>query len=101
MFSTRSMTPLAIKVTVACDFPFPTAPAGETLDPNTIQIEYTKGTGGSDLYHQVKTPAECDAGAFYVENDGVYLCPGACAAVQADSQASIDIKFGCDVGFVK
>ncbi|MBK7585143.1 MAG: hypothetical protein IPI67_33755 [Myxococcales bacterium] len=49
----------------------------------------------------MKMFVECDAGAFYVENDDMYLCPGACAAVQADSQASIDIKFGCDVGFVK
>jgi hypothetical protein len=30
----------------------------------------------------------------------VFLCPQACALVQADPDAKLDVRYGCDVGFV-
>lgn len=89
------------KVVVSCELPFPTPPAGETLDPNTIQLEYTSGSGAAQTFGQVKSEADCDASSFYVDADTVHLCPEACDGVQADPQAAIQVEFGCDVGFVK
>jgi len=89
------------KVTVSCEFPFPEPPAGETLDPDTIQIQYTPGTGGKETFKQVKSKAECTAGAFYVEGQKVLLCDEACSAVQSDPGAALAVEYGCDVGFVK
>jgi len=85
-----------------CEFPFPTPPAGKTIDPNTIQLDYTPGTGGpTQSFTQVKSLADCTPSSFYVENQTIILCPDACTAVKADSSGNIDVRFGCDVGFVK
>jgi len=88
-------------VVVSCDLPFPTPPAGETLDPNTIQVEYAAGTGSSETFGQVKSEVDCTPTGFYVDSDTVHLCPAACTSVQADPDAELTVRFGCDVGFVK
>ena len=87
---------------IACTLPFPEPPAGTQLDPNTLELDYTPGGGApAQSFKQVKGPADCSATAFYVENQQIQLCPDTCTTVQSDSQASLDIRSGCDVGFVK
>lgn len=84
---------------IACSFPIPEPPVGE-IDPNTIEIDYQAG-GIPPIkpFHQVVDLAACEADAFYIENATVVLCPAACAEVQADPGAKLDIRYGCDVGF--
>ena len=89
------------QVAVSCEFEFPKPAGGQTLDPDTIQIEYTQGGGAKQTFTQVKSAAECTASSFYVEGEAVLLCADACDAVQADEEASLDVTYGCDVGFVK
>ncbi|MEZ4221269.1 MAG: hypothetical protein R3B13_10080 [Polyangiaceae bacterium] len=89
------------QVKVSCDLPFPTPPNGETLDPDTIQVVYTAGTGGEATFGQVKSQADCTSSTFFVDADTVHLCPDACANVQGDLQAELTVRFGCDVGLVK
>lgn len=86
---------------VACSFPIPEPPEGETIDPNTIEIDYLpNGAGPAESFHQVVGPAECAADAFYISGGTIFLCPDACALVQADAAARLDVRYGCDVGFV-
>lgn len=85
---------------IACSFPIPEAPMGDTIDPNTIEIDYR--IGGLDppkALHQVVDLAACEADAFYIENGQVSLCPQSCAEVQADPKARLDVRYGCDTGF--
>jgi len=85
---------------VACSFAIPEPPEGETIDPNTIEIDYLPGgVGPAESFHQVTGPAECAADAFYISADTIFLCPEACTLVQADVEARLDVRFGCDVGF--
>ena len=89
-------------VPVSCELPFPMPPQGETLDPDTIQLDYHPGDGSGTLtFSQVASVTACAPESFYVEDETIFLCPEACSAVQADSGASIDVRFGCDVGFAK
>lgn len=84
---------------IACSFPIPEPPMG-TIDPNTIQIDYRPGgVGPVQSFHQVADLASCEGDAFYVTGDTVVLCPLACAKVQADLEAALDVRYGCDVGF--
>jgi hypothetical protein len=83
---------------IACDFPIPTPDMG-TIDPNTIEIDYTPGVGPQKPFHQVVDLAACEPDAFYIADGTVFLCPEACAEVQADPQAALDVRYGCDVGF--
>lgn len=82
--------------TVACEFPVPSAPAGETLDLSTVVPRYTPGGGGASVdFGQVANAAACAPDKFYIENNVVKLCPASCDKVQADPTASIKVLFGC------
>ena len=84
---------------IACSFPIPEPPMG-TIDPNTIEIDYqVGGVPPVKAFHQVVDLAACEADAFYIEDATVILCPDACAQVQADPAAKLDVRYGCDVGF--
>jgi hypothetical protein len=85
---------------VACEFPIPEPPAGETIDPDTIEIDYSPGgVPPVQPFHQVTGPAACEPDAFYIDSGLVFLCPEACALVQGDAMAHLDVRYGCDVGF--
>lgn len=86
---------------IACDIDFPDAPNGGTIDPNTVQIDYTPGDGSPVAsLHQVTSAATCEPDAFYITDEVIHLCPDACTELKADSMAQLDVRFGCDVGFV-
>ena len=81
---------------VACDFPVPSAPPGQEIDPSSIIVEYTPmGAGTPQSYKQVKSAAECTANSFYIQNSRVYICPMSCATIQADSKAKVNVSFDC------
>jgi hypothetical protein len=84
---------------IACEFPIPAAPIG-AIDPNTIEIDYYPAMQPPPIpFHQVVDLAACEPEAFYIATDSVILCPDACALVQADMLAKLDVRYGCDVGF--
>ncbi len=81
---------------VACEFPVPDPPQGETIDLTTVVVQYTPGAGGDpQLFKQVANAAACMPGSFYIENNVIKLCTDACAAVQNDDKAKIGILYGC------
>lgn len=87
-------------IPIECSFAIPEPPAGETIDPDTVQIDYQPGAGGPLVaFHQVPGPGMCEPEAFYIEASTIFLCPEACASVQADTAAQLDVRFGCDVGY--
>ncbi len=79
-------------------FEIPDPPDGETLDLETVVVEYTSGATMTTVnFLQVSGPGECDASSFYIENNRIILCPEACTVVQADDTAEINIKYGCEL----
>lgn len=82
---------------VACNFPVPPAPVGESIDLETVVLNYLAGgVGNPQKMKQVANEAACKPSSFYIA-DGIRieLCPETCALVQADDNAKIDILFGC------
>lgn len=83
---------------VSCDFPVPAPPAGQQIDLATVVVEYTPtGAATPQRLSQVKAPAACAPGRFYVESDRIRLCPAACATVQSDGGARLEVLFDCAV----
>lgn len=81
---------------VACEFPVPADPAGQTLDLSTVVPHYTPGAGGAGTdFGQVANVAACAANKFYIEANTIKLCPATCDTVQADPKAAIKVLFGC------
>ena len=67
------------------------------LDLGKVAVNHTKGDGsGTIQYLQAATPADCQADAFYIENDHIYLCPETCSIVQADAMALVNVVFACE-----
>ncbi|MCX4240607.1 hypothetical protein [Paraliomyxa miuraensis] len=87
-------------VPISCSFQIPEPPPGETIDPDTVEIDYQPGGGGPlQSFHQVTGPGACEPDAFYISGGVIFLCPEACTSVQSDSGAALDVRFGCDVGY--
>jgi hypothetical protein len=85
-----------VSVQLACDFAIPTAPDGRQVETDKIAVTYSSGGSLVSNYGQVLDPADCQADAFYIQNGRVFLCPDACTAVSADTQASVDVLFTCE-----
>jgi hypothetical protein len=85
---------------VACSFPIPLPPAGETLDPTTLEVDILQGGMLAAALHQVVDAAACETDAFYVQGDTIHLCPLSCDTAQSDLSSTIEVRYGCDVGFV-
>lgn len=80
---------------VACEFPVPEPPNGEEIDLASVVVEYTPGSGAAQSFTQVADASACTAGAFYIEDDVIYLCPETCTVVQSDEEAAINVLFAC------
>jgi hypothetical protein len=86
---------------IACAFAIPEPPPGETIDLDTVEIDYYVGGQGEPVaFHQVPSLGDCEPEAFYIDGDSVVLCPEACAVVQGDLAAKLDVRYGCDVGYI-
>jgi hypothetical protein len=82
---------------IACDFVIPPPPEGKTLDKDSVVVNVTPaGQMNPVIYDQVPSLDMCAPMAFYVDGDNVILCPEACAALQADKDAAIEVEFTCE-----
>ncbi len=81
-----------------CQLVIPEPPPGQEFNYDFITVLYTPG--GSTIpeeFTQVPSLATCgnDDDKFYIEDDIIKLCPGACAIVEADGEAKLEIKVPC------
>jgi hypothetical protein len=82
---------------IECSFPIPEPPPNKTLDSDGVSVEYTPmGQGAPQVFVQVPNPAACVANGFYIAGNEVVLCPQACALLQTDKAAKIEVKFTCE-----
>lgn len=87
----------AIDIAIACSFPLPEAPRGETIDLDTLEVEYTPGDGsGKQTFGQVAGPDNCSSSSFYLADGVVTICPTACDTVQEDAQAVVSVLYDCE-----
>ncbi len=82
---------------VACDFGVPAAPAGKTLDRDTVEVVYSKTGQDPISFRRVQDTEGCTGqnGSFYFVGDTIVLCSDTCTRVQADNTAKVDVRFGC------
>jgi hypothetical protein len=87
---------------VACDFPIPEAPAGETFDKDLVAVKYTPASQLSlpEEFPRADNDQDCGGktGWYYDNNDNpteIVLCPASCQKIKNDLQSKIDVLFGC------
>ena len=87
---------VVVKSQLACDFDIPKPSDGQELDLSKVAVSYTKGGASAPTqFGQAATSAACEANAFYIENNHIFLCPDTCATVKADGAAKVDVLFTC------
>ena len=85
---------------VGCEYDIPQPPDGEALDPSLVNVVHTSGAGSAVLYPRLADGLDCGDRLAWAYDDRtpptqVLLCPKACAAVQSDAQARVEVRFGC------
>ena len=87
---------------LSCDFAIPEPPAGEVLDPDTVNVEIGSGMGALDAIPRVDDLAGCEGvanGWYYddpIDPAQIFLCPQTCESLQAIEDGVINIGFGCE-----
>ncbi|HZF54516.1 MAG TPA: vWA domain-containing protein [Polyangiaceae bacterium] len=87
---------------LACDFPIPEAPMGETFDKELVAVKYTPATNPAAAEEIPRADNYGDCGAkvgWYYDNNvtptKIVLCPASCQKIKDDLQSKIDVLFGC------
>lgn len=82
----------------ACVFELPMAPPHQSIDLVTANLEYHPGDGSAvQRFGRVESSDACKNEQSFFVHDRIELCPQACAAVQADPGAEIDILYACSI----
>jgi hypothetical protein len=82
---------------LGCDYGLPSPPAGQTLDVNTVNVNYTaSGAAQKTLTYS----ADCaDPNGWHYDSTSapskISMCPTICDALKADVGGKVDIIFGC------
>jgi len=81
-----------------CVYSIPAPPAGDTLDPSLVNVEYTSSTGAVTRVLQDPPMTTCAAGSgwqYSTDMTQILLCGKACNDVKADKGGKIQVLFGC------
>jgi hypothetical protein len=83
-----------------CQWQLPPAPSGAALDPERVNVRLSLGGEAQDALPKVVDSASCNASGGWYYDDAlapsqVLACPVTCAALQAESQARVDLLLGC------
>lgn len=85
---------------LACDFDIPAPPAGETLDPDAVQVLFTPVTHEKQEFPKAADSAQCGSklGWYYNAEQRIQFCPAACEMVKAGG--ALSIGFGCEASIL-
>jgi hypothetical protein len=79
-----------------------TLPEGTTGDPTETNVAYAPGSGATQSFVYVGSAATCAMApnnGWYFDDPNqpteVILCPGACHAISADPEGTVDVVLGC------
>jgi Mg-chelatase subunit ChlD len=82
---------------LACEYALPQPPAGQTLDYEKVNVQYSAGGAAAQT---LKYSDGCASGDGWRYDDAknptkILLCPAACDKAKADTSAKVDLVLGC------
>jgi hypothetical protein len=91
---------VVMKAEIACDWPIPAPPAGQTLNRDKINVNFTQPDGTVVPLGRIPTGEMCDGreGWYYDSDDApttVISCPASCDRFKT-SGGKVDVLFGCN-----
>lgn len=81
-----------------CDYAIPAPPAGESLDPNEVNLEFSAPAGARRTFPRAASQAACaDREGWYYDDPAtphqIRICPAGCAAISGGG--TLHIQLGC------
>jgi hypothetical protein len=80
---------------ISCTYDIPAPPAGQTIDPNLVNL-IVRTSGGTSQLVLPDANGDCTEG-WQLTGNQVVLCDGTCSRVQSDG-AGLQLLFGCETG---
>jgi hypothetical protein len=81
----------------SCEYPIPAPPAGQTLDPDLVNVLFTPQNGATETIARDPSAGDCDEGWQYSANgQNLVLCGDACNHVRVDPESTVEVLFGCE-----
>jgi len=81
---------------LSCSFALPSLAAGDTVDPNALNVVYEVNDAQNQELLVARTDANCTGDGWYLDStNSVVLCPKACATIQQNPDAELHIIGGC------
>jgi hypothetical protein len=82
-----------------CDYAIPPPPAGESLDPDKVNLEYEAPGAQAQVFPRAPSEGQCaqNLAWFYDDPDApaqIRMCPAACTALGVGG--TVQIKLGCE-----
>jgi hypothetical protein len=82
-----------------CDYAIPAPPAGEALDPNKVNLDFSGPSVPKKTFPRAPTQAACgERVAWYYDDPAapkqIRMCPAGCQAISGGG--TIEIKLGCE-----
>jgi hypothetical protein len=81
---------------IACELTIPAPPDGRAFDKESVSVRYRSGTDAQALAYEANCAAD---GAWHYDSPAdparIVLCDSACATLQADPRARLEVEFGC------
>jgi hypothetical protein len=84
-------------IITSCTFDVPvTAPNGQAVQPNQINVIYTPGDGSDEVLIGKNDEPNCVDGWQFDAEGRVVLCTNTCSVAQNDPGGTLELLFGCD-----
>lgn len=84
---------------LACEYALPTPPPGQTLDINTVNVQFTSSGGQPQTLTYDKDCASPGGAGWHYDDANnptkIEICKATCDQIQADTGGKIDIVTGC------
>ena len=87
---------------LACEFQLPTPPEGEELDPMLVNVDLTRASGATETLAFVGDASGCgqvELEWYYEAGAGgemtINTCASTCQQLQAEKDATVQIRIGC------
>jgi hypothetical protein len=93
---------------LACQWEIPPPPSGTSFDPALTNVRFSSPTIGSRDVARSVSASDCaaarDGWAWHYDDEespgNIMLCPDACALIQSESDATVDVELGCPTRYV-
>lgn len=92
---TEALAQIRDDVVIECTYTIPTPPAGQSFEPGKVNVRYTSGGATTDIGFNPTTDTCTEGWQYSTDGTQIIVCGETCEMVKANSDAKIEVLFGC------